>query len=614
VPMVQSCVLTCTAALMEGTSSSQVLPVIQAFLDSIPVTLFNQNIKVRYHSGLLVAQLCLHQYNTLHSIGALVFLLPILNKVLEVRMDDNVSEQVCWALRYLAENLEVEKLSPVVAPVLMSTAGLLYNLAMEEKNKGKSLEKVSYECLISWLGICPEECVQHLHNIIIPLLDRAMFLPHESPALAYTCTAVDIILSKLPEDVLQQKCMLLFSQLCQLLKHKTGVEEESVVALTRILDRVPLSFLECPVQPLLALLLDKTLTRESGLMLSCIGLISDIYRASSDNQQVPSHPYSLQLMISLLQLSKDPSLDEDVRSVSLGTVSDIILCIESNALEAIPTIIQVLVSFLPVHQQSSNKSCHPGHQLTKSIIETYSTIIQVFHQTSEFREEFVSKEVDKVAMFIQSLYGMSSFFYEDDVLSVTCGLIGDLCKYFSEAEFSDYAASFNNILAFATDSGESKTRRIARWARDQMSTGSSATIVKKARIESDNCMETSCNTGGHQATASFRVSLSCSSSQFITQNIEESFTLNLSKKSSNPTTTSVKTIEQDVNSNYVEATIRIPSRSNSTTVNQSPTAGDSSGTSVKELRKLGKRRSCFIGDNIVGKKLRDQEDNDDTFW
>ena len=50
-------------------------------------------------------------------------------------MDDNVSEQVCWALRYLAENLEVEKLSPVVAPVLMSTAGLLYNLAMEEKNK-----------------------------------------------------------------------------------------------------------------------------------------------------------------------------------------------------------------------------------------------------------------------------------------------------------------------------------------------------------------------------------------------------------------------------------------------------------------------------------------------
>ncbi len=96
---------------------------------------------------------------------------------------------------------------------------------------------------------------------------------------------------------------------------------------------------------------------------------------------------------------------------------------------------------------------------------------------------------------------------------------------------------------------------------------------------------------------------------------EESFTLNLSKKSSNPTTTtSVKTIEQDVNSNYVEATIRIPSRSNSTTVNQSPTAGDSSGTSVKELRKLGKRRSCFIGDNIEGKKLRNQEDNDDIFW
>ena len=93
---------------------------------------------------------------------------------------------------------------------------------------------------------------------------------------------------------------------------------------------------------------------------------------------------------------------------------------------------------------------------------------------------------------------------------------------------------------------------------------------------------------------------------------EESFTLNLSKKSSNPTT--MKTLQQDVNSNYVEATIRIPSRSNSTTVNQSPTAGDSSCASVQELRKLGKRRACFIGDNIEGKKLRDQDDNDESFW
>ena len=67
--------------------------------------------------------------------GALDFLLPILNKALEVNMDDHVSEHMCWALRYLAENLEAEKFGPVVAPVFIHTAGLLYNLAMDEKNK-----------------------------------------------------------------------------------------------------------------------------------------------------------------------------------------------------------------------------------------------------------------------------------------------------------------------------------------------------------------------------------------------------------------------------------------------------------------------------------------------
>ena len=58
--------------------------------------------------------------------GALDFLLPILNKALEVNMDDHVSEHMCWALRYLAENLEAEKFGPVIAPVFIHTAGLLY--------------------------------------------------------------------------------------------------------------------------------------------------------------------------------------------------------------------------------------------------------------------------------------------------------------------------------------------------------------------------------------------------------------------------------------------------------------------------------------------------------
>ena len=37
--------------------------------------------------------------------------------------------------RYLAENLGAKKLGPVAAPVFIHTAGLLYNLAMDEKNK-----------------------------------------------------------------------------------------------------------------------------------------------------------------------------------------------------------------------------------------------------------------------------------------------------------------------------------------------------------------------------------------------------------------------------------------------------------------------------------------------
>ena len=46
--MVQSCVLTCTAALMEGSHSKQISTLIQPFLDSLPSILYSQNIKVRF--------------------------------------------------------------------------------------------------------------------------------------------------------------------------------------------------------------------------------------------------------------------------------------------------------------------------------------------------------------------------------------------------------------------------------------------------------------------------------------------------------------------------------------------------------------------------------------
>ena len=39
-------------------------------------------------------------------------------------------------------------------------------------------------------------------------------------------------------------------------------------------------------------------------MISCIGLISDIYRASFDNQQVPCPEYSNILILTLLDIAK----------------------------------------------------------------------------------------------------------------------------------------------------------------------------------------------------------------------------------------------------------------------------------------------------------------------
>ena len=46
-----------------------------------------------------------------------------------------------------------------------------------------------------------------------------------------------------------------------------------------------------------------------------------------------------------------------------------------------------------------------------------------------------------------------------------------MSKYLPEPDFSEYLVTLQTILDRGLESGESKTRKIARWARDQMQPG-----------------------------------------------------------------------------------------------------------------------------------------------
>ena len=115
-----------------------------------------------------------------------------------------------------------------------------------------------------------------------------------------------------------------------------------------------------------------------------------------------------------------------MRAVSLGTVSDIILCIECHAAANLlaPTL-HVLASIIQHNQTSAGGLSHEG---VKAVIETYSTLIQVFHPIDEFREPFAKSEVERLCMFVEGIDSATRA--DDDVLSVLCGLIGNIKVFF----------------------------------------------------------------------------------------------------------------------------------------------------------------------------------------
>ena len=95
---------------------------------------------------------------------------------------------------------------------------------------------------------------------------------------------------------------------------------------------------------------------------------------------------------------------------------------------------------------------------------------------------------------------------------------------------------------------------------------------------------------------------------------EESFTFNLKSKKAN--FTPIETFPSDINSNYVEATICLPSRNKHQSADNSDVTDAGSAVEsrdVAQLRKLGKRRACYVGENSEGKKLKDDTE-EDLFW
>jgi len=596
--MVHSCALACTSALIQANPYSQIEPLIQAFLDSTPTAIFHQSSKVRYHGGFTLSQVCQYDHEYLDQVSALSYIISIINKSLQLVLDNQVVEQCCWSLRYLVDNLQ-QRIQKYLASQYVDIINSLYQLTSLD-SQNNSLERVSYETLNSCLEICPEECVGQLSSLLVLLLNKVQILPQNSPAMGYTCIAVASGISKISVDFLEDNCNMIFSMICHHLncKEGSGMEEEFIAILCRLVERVPTHFHQNNINSLTLKLLE-LLDTTNHACVGSVGLISDVYRSCSDLTVKPDIDH-LNVLQKLVHLVQHPDTDDGIKALAFGTISDIVLCIDALSINFYPPILDALFQTSQFVAKYPYDASHYENiiakQLIKSIIETYSTLIQVLYQFDQFRQQVCNKDMDCLAQFILCL--QQTVYADVEVLPVLCGVIGDIYKYLSgdglEPRHHDH---FKMLLQLGLHSNESKVRRIARWSQDQIPSESSFAVMKKARVEAevDTGMDTS-------QSYNFRVSLSCSSSQYITQNIEESFTVNLSNLKSHN-----KCVQQqtDVNCNYVEATIQIPSH-----CQQTNSPSDCSFSVVNQLRKLGKRRAAAVFlESSDGKKYRDEDDD-----
>ena len=203
-------------------------------------------------------------------------------------------------------------------------------------------------------------------------------------------------------------------------------------------------------------------------MIAAVGLIGDLYRTANDSSQ-PIHGDYSRIISVLLCLLQNPAISRDLKPVCLGSLSDIILCIQTCILPWLEPVLQVLGEAGRAVVETQSAAPDYCEELAKAVLDTFSSVIQSLHSQPEFRNLFQQSYQDNVLALVLQLQNL--FPHSEDLFLGLCGLIGDVFQHFHGSDVNVDSEQILKLLEEGMGSVSSKVRRIAGWAASQVHSG-----------------------------------------------------------------------------------------------------------------------------------------------
>ena len=203
-----------------------------------------------------------------------------------------------------------------------------------------------------------------------------------------------------------------------------------------------------------------------SLTQGALGLIGDIYRSLSENlfnlQHDPNNVITL-----ILNLLKDRNVSSELKPSCFGTLSDVINHVQGEIQPFLHPILAVLgeAGIACVQTPGEKESEGVCNELTKNVLDTFSSLIQTLESEPWFREAFSEQYLRKLLDFIQ----LCGNYYKDseDTFASLCGLTGDIIKFINDTDIDVDQTGIKDIIEKGLASRWSRVRKIAKWAKNQ---------------------------------------------------------------------------------------------------------------------------------------------------
>ena len=230
---------------------------------------------------------------------------------------------------------------------------------------------------------------------------------------------------------------------------------------------------------------------DTCLIKGVLGLLGDIYRSSNETSFSLNEDLHGAVISCILALLKDQSVPRELKPSCFGTLSDIISLVRTQIQPYLQPILAVLgeagEACLQVQVQvQEDPSPKYREELTKSVLDTFSSLIQTLSSEPGFQKLFSGVHLTKLLEFIQ-LCSSTIFRDSENILSTVCGLIGDIFQFFTDSDTDLDRPGIYDLLEKGLRSTSSKVRRIARWAKAQNNPGLILNLtnnLRRVRFES----------------------------------------------------------------------------------------------------------------------------------